>query len=67
MARIKLDRSKLASAAPHVACIERLIKYRKKSIPVLNMLEIVADVCKEQTISKIGILGTTWTMAGHLN
>lgn len=39
---------------------------KKAPIPVLNMLEIVSDVCKEQKIKKIGILGTTWTMSGHL-
>lgn len=38
----------------------------KASIPILNMLEIVSDACEAQSIKKIGILGTRWTMSGHL-
>jgi len=36
------------------------------SIPVLNMLEIVCNECQAQKIKKIGVLGTSWTMSGHL-
>ena len=39
---------------------------KQSSIPVLNMLEIVRDECKARKIKKIGILGTVWTMSGHL-
>lgn len=39
---------------------------QKSPIPVLNMLEIVCDECRERKITKIGILGTVWTMSGHL-
>jgi len=39
---------------------------KQSSIPILNMLEIVSEECKEKNIKKIGILGTTWTMSGHL-
>lgn len=35
-------------------------------IPILNMLEIVSNECKKRNIQKVGILGTIWTMSGHL-
>lgn len=35
-------------------------------VPILNMLDIVSNACKEKNLKKIGILGTTWTMSGHL-
>ncbi len=38
----------------------------KSSIPVLNMLQIVAEECQRQNKKKIGVMGTSWTMAGHL-
>lgn len=39
---------------------------KQSSVPILNMLEIVCDECKDKKIQKIGILGTVWTMSGHL-
>lgn len=38
----------------------------RSAIPVLNMLDIVADACQQQGFKKVGVLGTRWTMAGHL-
>jgi len=46
--------------------VHRVIDQLECSIPVLNMLEIVSQECKERKIQKVGILGTTWTMSGHL-
>jgi aspartate racemase len=46
--------------------VHRVIDQLECSIPVLNMLEIASHECKERKIQKVGILGTTWTMAGHL-
>lgn len=36
------------------------------SIPVLNMLQVVSEECRRQRLTKVGVLGTSWTMAGHL-
>ncbi len=38
----------------------------QNTIPILNMLEIVANACSEKKLKKIGIMGTIWTMSGHL-
>ncbi|MGQ3892371.1 aspartate/glutamate racemase family protein [Legionella sp. CNM-4043-24] len=39
---------------------------KRSSIPVLNMLEIVSDTCHENERKTVGVLGTRWTMSGHL-
>lgn len=36
------------------------------SIPVLNMLQVVSEECRRQKLTKVGVLGTSWTMSGHL-
>lgn len=38
----------------------------RSSIPVLNMLDIVADECQAQGFKKAAVFGTRWTMADHL-
>lgn len=39
---------------------------KRSSIPVLNMLDIVSDTCRKNDRKTVGVLGTRWTMAGHL-
>ncbi len=39
---------------------------KQSPVPVLNMLEIVCTECEANNIRKIGILGTIWTLSGHL-
>jgi len=39
---------------------------KRASIPVLNMLEIVSDTCHKTRRKTVGVLGTRWTMSGHL-
>lgn len=39
---------------------------KKSPLPVLNMLEIVAKECEKKGYKKVGVMGTTWTMSGHL-
>lgn len=39
---------------------------KRASIPVLNMLEIVAGICYKNQQKTVGVLGTRWTMSGHL-
>jgi len=38
----------------------------KSKIPILNMLNLVAEECFNLKLTKIGILGTRWTMEMHL-
>lgn len=38
----------------------------RSGIPVLNMLDIVADACAAQGFKKVAVFGTRWTMADHL-
>ncbi len=48
--------------------IHRLIDNLKEKSPVaiISMLDVVAEECKQQNITKLGILGTSWTMKDHL-
>jgi aspartate racemase len=46
--------------------VHRVIADLQSSVPILNMLEVVSDACKEKNMKKVGILGTVWTMSGHL-
>jgi len=39
---------------------------KKSRIPVINMLEIVAEQCQQRHFKKVGVLGTSWTMREHL-
>lgn len=39
---------------------------KRSPIPVLNMLDIVADECQRKGFKTVGVLGTRWTMAYHL-
>ena len=39
---------------------------RRTTIPVLNMIELVAVECQLQGLKKVGIMGTRWTMADHI-
>jgi len=39
---------------------------KKSPIPVINLLEVAAEECRRLNLKKVGILGTTWTMSGHL-
>lgn len=38
----------------------------RSPIPVLNMLDIVSNVCQQRGLKKIAVLGTHWTMSEHL-
>jgi aspartate racemase len=38
----------------------------RSPIPVINMLEVVADECRDRQLSQIGIMGTRWTMSDHI-
>lgn len=53
----------IPSNTPHFA-ISRIQKY--SSIPVLNMLEIVADECVRREFKRVAVLGTKFTMQGNL-
>ncbi len=46
--------------------VHRVIADVHSPIPVLNMLDIVSAECKTKNMKKVGILGTVWTMSGHL-
>lgn len=39
---------------------------KRSSIPVLNMLDIVSETCHKNERKRVGVLGTRWTMNGHL-
>ncbi len=39
---------------------------KRSSIPVISILDCVADVCLSKNLKKVGIMGTRWTMADHL-
>ncbi|HSX11667.1 MAG TPA: amino acid racemase [Chlamydiales bacterium] len=39
---------------------------KRSPIPVLNMLEKAASDCAKKSFRKVGIMGTAWTMSGHL-
>lgn len=39
---------------------------QKSPIPVLNILEIAAKECQRRKIKRVGIMGSSWTMANHL-
>lgn len=38
----------------------------RSPIPIISMLDVVADACEELKLKKIGIIGTHWTMIDHL-
>lgn len=38
----------------------------RSPIPVVNMLEVVADECLDRKLGQIGIMGTRWTMSDHI-
>lgn len=35
-------------------------------IPIISILDVVADFCEKAGLKKVGIMGTHWTMADHL-
>jgi len=39
---------------------------RKSEIPIVSMLDVVADACSELRLKKVCVLGTRWTMTDHL-
>lgn len=39
---------------------------KRSPLPILSILEIVADECERRALKKVGILGTRWTMQDHL-
>lgn len=39
---------------------------RRSNIPVISMLDVVTEACQKQELKRVGVLGTRWTMAGHL-
>lgn len=39
---------------------------QKSSIPILNMLQLVSEECKRKNWKKVGVMGSCWTMSGHL-
>lgn len=39
---------------------------RRSPIPVISILDAVADQCQQEQLHKIGIMGTRWTMADRL-
>ena len=39
---------------------------KRTATVILNMLELVAAECKKRNYRKVGVMGTTWTMSGHV-
>lgn len=39
---------------------------KRSSMPVLNMLDLVSETCHKNGRKMLGVLGTRWTMNGHL-
>lgn len=48
--------------------VHRVIKSLtlRSSLPVISMLDAVADKCVALHVKRVGIMGTRWTMADHL-
>jgi aspartate racemase len=38
----------------------------RSPVPIISMLDAVVNVCDQYHFKKVGIMGTRWTMAGHL-
>lgn len=38
----------------------------RASVPILSMLDVVSDACRELQLKQVAVMGTSWTMAGHL-
>lgn len=64
---------RLAEAGAQLAVIPANTVHRciddiraRSPLPVLSMLDVVAEACRQRGLAKVGILGTAWTMSGHL-
>ena len=71
--RINVTITKLAESGADFAIIpantiHKIIDptQQKSPIPIINMLDAVADECANRQLKQIGIMGTCWTMSGHL-
>jgi aspartate racemase len=64
---------RLATAGAQVAvipantvhcCIDGI--RRRAPLPLISMLDVVAAVCQQRGLRRVGVLGTRWTMQSHL-
>lgn len=64
---------RLAAAGAQVAvipantvhcCIDGI--RRRAPLPLISMLDVVAEQCRQQGLRRVGVLGTRWTMQSHL-
>lgn len=38
----------------------------RSSVPIISILDVVADACEHLNLKKVGVMGTKWTMKDHL-